>query len=558
MHDVLPNLNDLGSDLHVCIGGDEGTGKATLAAHLRGERGILVSEGLTDPSGCDVALIVADARKGLCGETRRDFAIAATSGAGHVILCVNERDPAGWDEAAYARLVSDFKALSARFEHTATTALPLSTTTGANVAEPSATCPWYCGPPLLELIRMRAADPQRSARPLRFAVEKVTRPDPDCRHYSGTIASGTLRRGDMVQVAVSGVKSAVARILADGEEREQAHAGETVAIVLAEHIDVGSGDLLVDPMHRPEVAEQFAARIVWLVDEPLLPGREYTLRLGRRDVTASVTTVKYRMDLDTPHHEAARTLRRGEVGACTISASAPIAVDPFAQMPQTGRFVLCERYTNEVMAAGTVDFALRRGVNVHVQMLAVSKARRAELKKQRPCVVWFTGLSGAGKSTIANLVESKLASAGQHTYILDGDNVRHGLNKDLGFTAADRVENIRRVGEVARLFVDSGLIVLCSFISPFRAERAAVRGLVGPSEFLEIFVSAPLDVCERRDPKGLYAKSRAGALPNFTGIDSPYETPEHPDLVLDTASAVADDLAESVIAMLRTRGIVAT
>jgi bifunctional enzyme CysN/CysC len=386
----------------------------------------------------------------------------------------------------------------------------------------------------------------------------VRRPDPDHRHYLGTLGSGTLRVGQTVLVAVSGVKSTVSRILVDGSERDNVSAGERAAVELADHVDVGSGDLLADAMQHPEVSEQFAAHIAWLSETPLLPGREYALKIGPREVTASITTVKHRVDIDSDHHEAARTLRHGEIGACTISTSSPVAIDPFAQMPQTGRFVLCERHTSELIATGTVDFALRRGVNIHLQPLSVSKSLRAQIKGQRPCILWFTGLSGAGKSTIANLVESKLAAAGQHTYLLDGDNLRHGLNKDLGFTQADRVENIRRVGEVAKLFVDSGAIVLCSFISPFRAERAAVRGLVGPSEFLEIYVNAPLAVCERRDPKGLYAKSRAGALPNFTGIDSPYEPPEHADLVLESASAAASALAEEVIALLRSRGIVAT
>jgi len=279
--------------------------------------------------------------------------------------------------------------------------------------------------------------------------------------------------------------------------------------------------------------------------------------LGNRTVTASVNAVKYRLDVDTLRHDAARTLAQNEIGACTIAASTPLAVDDFADFPRSGRFVLCERHADTILAAGTVDFALRRGVNVHLQPLAVSKSVRASLKAQEPCIVWFTGLSGAGKSTIANLVEGALAQRGFHTYLLDGDNVRHGLTKDLGFTAADRVENVRRVGEVAKLFVDAGLIVLCSFISPFRAERAAVRELVEGAEFIEVYVKAPLEVCETRDPKGLYAKSRAGRLPNFTGIDSPYEAPESPDLVLDTAATAAEELARRVTALLETRGIVA-
>ncbi|HEX9881532.1 MAG TPA: adenylyl-sulfate kinase, partial [Hyphomicrobium sp.] len=346
--------------------------------------------------------------------------------------------------------------------------------------------------------------------------------------------------------------------LVDGSEREEARAGDAVAVALSSHIDVASGDMLNNPEHRPQVSEQFAAHLAWLAKEPLLPGRDHSLKLGTRTVTASVTAVKYRLDVDTLRHDAARTLAQNELGACTIAAAAPLAVDDFADFPQSGRFVLYERHSDAILAAGTIDFALRRGVNVHLQPLTVSKSVRASLKAQAPCVIWFTGLSGAGKSTIANLVEGALAARGFHTYLLDGDNVRHGLNKDLGFTAADRVENVRRVGEVAKLFVDAGLIVLCSFISPFRAERAAVRELVGEAEFIEIYVRAPLDVCESRDPKGLYAKSRAGRLPNFTGIDSPYETPDKPDLVLDAAATAADELARHVTALLESREIVAS
>jgi bifunctional enzyme CysN/CysC len=373
----------------------------------------------------------------------------------------------------------------------------------------------------------------------------------------GTIASGQLHRGDGVQVAVSGVTSAVERIFVDNVERELAIAGESVGLELSSHIDVGRGEVLVHPAQRPHIADQFAAQLLCVSAEALLPGRDYTMKMAAKEVTATVTAVKHRLDFETLRQEAARTLQQGDVGACTIATAAPLALDTFAEVPHTSKFALYDRYSDALIAAGTVEFALRRGENIHTQPLSVSKQKRALLKAQKPCILWFTGLSGAGKSTIANLVEGQLARRGAHTYLLDGDNVRHGLNKNLGFTAADRVENIRRVGEVAKLFVDAGLIVLCSFISPFRAERAAVRGLVEPKEFIEIFVHAPLAECERRDPKGLYAKSRAGALPNFTGIDSPYEDPANPDIVLDTSSAAAADLATPVIALLEARGSIA-
>ena len=370
------------------------------------------------------------------------------------------------------------------------------------------------------------------------------------------IAGGTLHQGDPVQVVPSGVSGKINRIVVAGEERDQASAGESVAVGLDRHIDVARGDTLVAPDRRPQVTDQFEAHLIWMSEQPLLPGREYMLKVGVRAVSASVTGVKHRVDIETLRREPAHTLALNEIGICDIATAVPVALDTFTEIPQTGCFILIDRYSNATVAAGTVDFALRRGMNVKLQALVVAKDKRAALKAQRPCVLWFTGLSGAGKSTIANVVEAKLAERKRHTYMLDGDNVRHGLNKDIGFTDADRVENIRRVGEVAKLFVDAGLIVLCSFISPFRAERAAIRQILEPGEFIEIFVSTPLATCEARDPKGLYAKARSGALPSFTGIDSPYEPPEHADLVLDTGSAGPADLANRVVDLLVTRGMI--
>jgi bifunctional enzyme CysN/CysC len=505
----------------------------------------------------DAAVVVVDVGKWLTTEARREVAIACTVGVRHLVLAVNKLDPARWDADAYATVAAAFKTYAAHFDLASAAAVPICARDGDNIIVPSASMPWHQGPTLLGHLQQLEIDADRTQRPLRLPIGSVSRPDPDSRLYGGVIASGTLRVGNTVQVAVSGVTSTIDRILIDGQPCDEGRAGDAVAVALTSHIDVASGDVLVHPEHRPQIGEQFAAHLVWLAKEPLLPGRDYALKLGTRTVTASVTAVKHRLDVDTLRHDAARTLQRNELGACTIAATAPMAVDDFADFPQSGRFTLCERHTETVLAAGTIDFALRRGINVHLQPLAVSKGVRASLKAQAPSVVWFTGLSGAGKSTIANLVEGALAARGFHTYLLDGDNVRHGLNKDLGFTDADRVENVRRVGEVAKLFVDAGLIVLCSFISPFRAERAAVRGLVEQAEFIEIYVEAPLEVCETRDPKGLYAKSRAGRLPNFTGIDSPYEPPLDPDLVLDTSSTPAAELAQRVVALLEARGIVA-
>ena len=567
MHGVTPRPNTSLAARHVWVCGAQGDGASTLAARLREHGTANVAEpdrdgtrsdhGALAKAPFDLCIIVVDARKGLTTEARHEAAIACTIGARHLVLAVNKLDLSQWDEAAFQAVAAPFQVYAAHFDIASARAIPLSGLLGDNVAERSARMPWYDGPALIEYIEGTEADPGAAERPLRLPIRSVARPDPDNRHYEGTIASGTLRRGDTVQVAVSGVTSTVDQVLVGGKPCEEARAGDDVAVVLASHIDLAGGDVLAHPEHRPQVAEQLAAHLAWLAADPLLPGRDYALKLGNRTVTASVNAVKYRLDVDTLRHDAARTLAQNEIGACTIAASTPLAVDDFADFPRSGRFVLCERHADTILAAGTVDFALRRGVNVHLQPLAVSKSVRASLKAQEPCIVWFTGLSGAGKSTIANLVEGALAQRGFHTYLLDGDNVRHGLTKDLGFTAADRVENVRRVGEVAKLFVDAGLIVLCSFISPFRAERAAVRELVEGAEFIEVYVKAPLEVCETRDPKGLYAKSRAGRLPNFTGIDSPYEAPESPDLVLDTAATAAEELARRVTALLETRGIVA-
>ncbi len=567
MHGVSPPPKARQTTLRVWVGTSPGEATSTLAGRLNAAGASIVAEAAADATqqdhaalaaaAFDACIVIVDAAKGLTTEARREAAIACTSGVRHLVLAVTSSDLADLERSAYASLAQAFQTYAAHFDLATATAIPLSVSRGDNLTQRCASLPWYDGPTLLEHLSGIDIDPDRRQRPLRLPIRQVSRPDPDSRHYAGTIASGTLRRGDTVQVAISGVTSTIERILIDESPREEAGAEDTVAVVLSSHIDVASGDVLVHPEHRPQIAEQFAAHLAWLAKEPLLPGRDYSLKLGTRTVTASVTAVKYRLDVDTLHHDAARTLARNELGACTIAAAAPLAVDDFAEFPQSGRFVLTERHSDAVLAVGTIDFALRRGINIHLQPLSVSKSVRASLKTQAPCIVWFTGLSGAGKSTIANLVEGELAARGFHTYLLDGDNVRHGLNKDLGFTAADRVENVRRVGEVAKLFVDAGLIVLCSFISPFRAERAAVRGLVDGAEFIEIYVKAPLELCETRDPKGLYAKSRAGRLPNFTGIDSPYEAPDAPDLVLDTAATSAEELAQLVLALLEARAIVA-
>jgi len=507
-------------------------------------------------SNADLAVILVDARRGLLPQTRRHAVIAHMVGVRHFVLAVNKLDLVNWDRTVFDGIVSGFRDFARSLNVTSLVAIPLSALNGDNVSSPSTNTPWYDGPSLLGHLETIDTAADRSGTPLRVLVQTVLRPDRDSRLYAGIVAGGTLRRGDLVQVAPSGESCEVNRIVVAGEERDQASVGESVAVGIDRHIDVTRGDILVAPDRRPQVADQFETHLIWMSEQPLLPGREYVLKVGTRSVSASVTGVKHRIDIETLRREPANTLGLNEIGICDIAVPAPVALDNFAQIRETGCFILIDRYTNSTVAAGTVDFALRRGMNVKQQALVVAKAARAALKVQRPCVLWFTGLSGAGKSTIANVVEAKLAARRRHTYMLDGDNVRHGLNKDIGFTDADRVENIRRVGEVAKLFVDAGLIVLCSFISPFRAERGAIREILEPGEFVEIFVSTPLAVCEARDPKGLYAKARSGVLPSFTGIDSPYEPPENAELVLDSSAAGPDDLADRVIDFLVARGMI--
>jgi bifunctional enzyme CysN/CysC len=508
----------------------------------------------TGASTSDIAILLVDARKGLLPQTHRHATIAALMGIRELVLTVNKLDLIGWDRGAFDAIVSQFRRFAERLGLRSLAAIPVSARYGDNVIAPSPNAGWYDGPTLLRYLETVEVRTELALAPSRLSVQTVLRPDSDTRLYAGTLAAGSLRRGDQLVAASSGRRAKVDRILVSGSASETAEAGAAVAIALSENIDIGRGELLASPDAPPHVADQFSAHLIWMHESPLLAGRSYLLKIGTRTVPASVTSIRYRLAVDSLEHQAARTLELNEIGVCNLATASPIAFDDFAENRATGGFLLIDRYSNATLAAGMIDFALRRGENLHLQQLDVSKAARATLKDQRPCILWFTGLSGAGKSTIANRVEAKLATLGRHSYLLDGDNVRSGLNKDLGFTEADRVENIRRVGEVAKLFVDAGLIVLCAFISPFRNERAAVRGLVGADEFLEIYVDAPLAVCEARDPKGLYAKSRAGNLPNFTGIDSPYEPPESPDLVLETARESPEALADRVLAFLSTRG----
>jgi bifunctional enzyme CysN/CysC len=432
-------------------------------------------------------------------------------------------------------------------------AIPMSARHGDNVTTRSANMPWYGGPPLLEHLETIDTGTADDG-PLRFPVQYVCRPNSEFRGFAGTLAGGTLSVGDPVVVAKSGQAAAIRRLIVHGEEAQTARRGEAAVAVLDREIEVSRGNMLVAPDARPHVADQFMANIVWFDEHPLLPGRSYLLRTECDQANATVTELKYRIDVNSFAHEAAKSLEMNEIGVCNLSTQAPVAFDEYAANRNTGSFILIDRMTNATAAAGMIVHPLRRATNVHWQALDVNKKLRAELKHQRPVVLWFTGLSGSGKSTIANLLEKRLHLNGRHTYILDGDNVRHGLNRDLGFTDEDRVENIRRVGEVARLMADAGLLTIVSFISPFRAERRMVRELLEEGEFVEVFVDTPFEECVRRDPKGLYARALRGEIRNFTGVDSPYEAPEHAEIHLKTVGRSPESLAEELETWLRERG----
>jgi bifunctional enzyme CysN/CysC len=507
----------------------------------------------TGASNADLAIILVDARKGLLTQTFRHSYIVSLLGIRHVVLAINKVDLVDFDRKVFDEIVAGFEDFAKPLGFRTIRAIPISARYGDNVSSPSARTPWYDGPHLLSFLETVEVEDDRREAPFRMAVQWVNRPHLDFRGFAGSIASGAIKRGDDIVVASSGRRSQVTRILSGGDDVEAAGAGDAVTVTLADEIDVARGDVFAAPGSRPEVADQFAAHIIWMSGENLLPGRSYLMKIGAKTVPATVTELRHRVDVNTLERLAGKTLSLNEVGFCNLATTAPVAFDPYAANHQTGAFILIDRYTNETAAAGVIAHGLRRATNVHLQDLAVTRAARARMKHQRPAVLWFTGLSGAGKSTIANLVEAKLHARGVHTTMLDGDNVRHGLNKDLGFTAADRVENIRRVAEVARLMTDAGLIVLCSFISPFKAERQLAREIAAADEFLEIFVDAPLETVMARDPKGLYKRAVAGEIKNFTGVDQAYERPEAPEIILHSARETAETLAENVVAELAQR-----
>jgi bifunctional enzyme CysN/CysC len=505
----------------------------------------------TGASNSDLAIILCDARKGVLTQTRRHTYICSLLGLRHVVLAVNKMDLVGWDEATFDRIVGDWATFAAGLGFTSLTPIPVSARFGDNVTARSGNAPWYRGPTLMAHLEGVEVDHGAADKPFRFPVQWVNRPNLDFRGFSGTVASGRIAVGDGIVVAASGRQSRVARILGPDGDQHVAAAGDAVTICLADEVDVARGDVLAPLADRPEVVDQFAAHLLWMDEEAMLPGRQYLARFGTLWTQASVTAIKHRVDVNTREQQPAKRLALNEIAFCNLSLAQRVPMDPYAENRATGAFVLVDRFTNRTAGAGMVEFALRRATNIHAEEFLVDKAARAALDHQTPLVLWFTGLSGSGKSTIAKLVEQALHREGRHTYTLDGDNLRHGLNRDLGFTDQDRVENIRRVGEVAKLFLDAGLIVLCSFISPFRAERRMVREMMGPGEFLEVFVDTPIEECMRRDPKGLYAKAVKGTIKNFTGVSSPYEAPEAPELRLDTVGRTPEQVAEDVLDHIR-------
>jgi bifunctional enzyme CysN/CysC len=510
----------------------------------------------TGASTSELAVILVDARKGLLPQTRRHAFICWLLGIRHILLAVNKMDLVAFEQASFDEIATGFSAFAAGLGNVSVQAIPLSARFGDNVTGSSARMPWYRGPTLLDHLNFVDVSGGGAERPFRFPVQWVNRPNGDFRGFSGTVVSGSIAPGETVLVAGSGRSARLKEIVTFEGTLDRAQEGEAVTLTFETDIDIARGDLLANPGKPPEFVDQFAAHVIWMSDHPLVPGRSYLLKIGPRTVPATVTALKHRIDVDTLAHLADKTLGLNEIGFCNLSTAVPVAFDPYAVCRETGAFILIDRFTNETAGAGMIAFGLRRASNIHWQALTVGRDQRAALKEQVPAVLWLTGLSGAGKSTIADIVEKKLLTAGHHTMLLDGDNVRHGLNRDLGFTDADRVENIRRVGEVAKLMTEAGLIVICSFISPFRAERRMVRELTAPTSFLEVFVDTPLEECIRRDPKGLYAKAKAGRLEHFTGLDSPYEVPEAPEIRVTTIGVSPEIVAERVLDELRDRKII--
>jgi len=517
---------------------------------------------VTGASTADLSVILVDARKGMLVQTRRHSFLVSLLGIRHVVVVVNKMDLVEYSEKVFRDIETEYRKFAAELGLPAVTVIPVSAVNGDNIISPSTNTPWYQGPTLMGLLDSVDVDDSRlQEQPLRLPVQWVNRINQDkknldFRGFAGTIVSGRVHKGDTIRAQPSGRTSKVARIVTYDGDLEQAIVGQSITLTLEDEIDISRGDLIVKADAPAEVSDQFEATVVWMNEAALLPGRSYLMKIGAKTVTATIAPLKYKINVNNLQHLAANTLELNEIGVVNLQLDRPIAFDPYQVNRDTGGFILIDRMSNDTVGAGMLRFALRRAQNVHWQALDVNKAARASIKGQKACVLWYTGLSGAGKSTIANLVDKKLYSMKRHTYLLDGDNIRHGLNKDLGFTDVDRVENIRRIAEVAKLMVDAGLIVSTAFISPFGSERLTARALMAEGEFIEIFVDTPLGVAEQRDPKGLYKKARRGDLKNFTGIDSPYETPDKPEIRIDTTKLSPEEAAQSIVDHLRVRGVI--
>jgi bifunctional enzyme CysN/CysC len=509
---------------------------------------------VTGASTAELAVILIDARKGVLTQTRRHSYIVSLLGIREVVLAVNKMDAVGYDRDVFETIVEEYRDFSKQLGFRNIVPIPLSALEGDNTTDLSPNMPWYTGPALMPHLETVEVEEDLQKAPFRLPVQWVNRPNQDFRGFAGQIAAGTVKPGDVVRALPSGRQSTVTRVVTQDGDLDVAIAGQSITITLADEIDVSRGDVLAAGEAPPQVADQFQVTLIWMHEEPMLPGRPYLMRIGSSTVTGTITELRHKVNVNTLIHEPGKQLELNEIAICNLSTDRPIAFDPYVDNRDTGGFVFIDKMNNDTVGAGLMHFALRRAENVHWQALDVNRHSRARLKGQKPCVVWFTGLSGAGKSTIANLVEKRLHAIGRHTLTLDGDNVRHGLNRDLGFTEADRVENIRRVAEVSRLMTDAGLIVLVSFISPFRSERRMARERMEEGEFLEVYVNTPIEEAEKRDPKGLYRKARAGQIAHFTGIDSPYEPPESPDLIVNGQDMTPEQAAEAVVAELASRG----
>ena len=510
---------------------------------------------VTGASNSDLAIILVDARKGLLTQTRRHTYIVHLLGIRHVIVAVNKMDLVDYDEGRFINIADAFNTLASALDGLHASIVPVAAVDGDNIVERSQGMSWYKGQTLLDLLETLDIENADEERPLRLPVQWICRPHLNFRGYAGSLASGRIAAGDPVVVLPSGQRSRIASVITAEKGRTAAGAGEPVIVTLADELDVGRGDMICGAKDPIEVADRLFAKIVWLGEQQMLRGRSYELRLGPQSALVQIGACKYKIDVEDLRQVPGRTLGLNEIGVCELAVDRQIAFEPYTVSRENGGFILIDRLTYATVGAGMIDFALRRSHNIHWQSVDIDKSARTRLKQQQPCCIWFTGLSGSGKSTVANALEQRLHAMDVHTYLLDGDNVRHGLNRDLGFTEADRVENIRRVSEVARLMVDAGLVTLVSFISPFIAERQSARELLAAGEFIEVFVDTPLAVCEARDPKGLYRKARQGLIKNFTGIDQPYESPPAPEIHLDTTTKSVDELVEALIADLERRGI---